>query len=315
MKLKELITQYAAFRKAMGEEFESAESLLNTFCRYMGVEIEVSEIRAERVEAFLAGTGPVNRYWRRKYDTLRGLYRYATRRGFADHVPLPATVPKMPERFVPYIYNSDELERLINPAAPDQIGFRKLEPHTLRAVLLLLYGAGLRIGEAVALNLGEVELPSAVITVRNTKFHKTRLVPIGLKLNQAMTQYAVQRREAGHSQSADAPFFVLRRGGRLSIQIVQQAFTRLRKYTGIGRADGARYQPRLHDMRHCFAVRRLTSWYQQGADVQKLLPHLATYLGHVSIAATQVYLTMTPELLRAASVRFERYALPEAHHD
>jgi site-specific recombinase XerD len=314
MKLKELIVQYAAFRKSMGEDFQSAESLLNTFCRRMGVEIDVSEIRTEQVEVFLAGTGPVNRYWRRKYDTLRGLYRYATSRGFVNHVPLPATVPKMPERFVPYIYSQDELQRLINPVAPDQIGFRKLEPHTLRAVLLLLYGAGLRISEAVALTLEDVDLPGAVLTIRDTKFHKTRLVPIGLKLNQAMTQYASQRKEAGHSQSADAPFFVLRRGAPLSVHIVRQAFIRLRKYAGVGRTDGARYQPRLHDMRHSFVVRRLTSWYQQGADVQRLLPHLATYLGHVSIAATQVYLTMTPELLHAASVRFERYALQEVHH-
>jgi len=315
MKLKELITQYAAFRKSMGAEFKSAESLLNTFCRHVGVERDINEIGADQVERFLAGTGPVNRYWRRKYDTLRGLYRYATSRGFVHHVPLPTTVPKMPERFVPYIYNVDELERLINPISPERIGFRKLQPHTLRAVLLLLYGAGLRIGEAVALILQDVDLDAAVITIRNTKFHKTRLVPIGLKLNQAMVQYAAQRKEAGHSQSADAPFFVLRRGGALSIPIVREAFKRLRAYAGVGRADGARYQPRLHDMRHCFAVRRLTSWYEQGADVQRLLPQLATYLGHVSIAATQVYLTMTPELLHAASLRFERYALPEAYRD
>jgi len=315
MKLQELIVQYAAFRKSMGAEFESAESLLNTFCRRMGVEIDVGEIRAEQVEVFLAGTGPVNRYWRRKYDTLRGLYRYATSRGFVAHVPLPTTVPKMPERPGPYIYNDNELQRLINPAAPEQIGFRKLQPHTLRAVLLLLYGAGLRVGEAVALTLKDVDLDAAVITIRDTKFHKTRLVPVGLKLNQAMAQYCAQRKEAGHPQNADAPFFVLRRGAPLSVQIVEQAFTRLRRYAGVGRADdGARHQPRLHDMRHSFAVRRLTSWYQQGADVQKLLPHLATYLGHVSIAATQVYLTMTPELLHAASLRFERYALPEVHH-
>jgi integrase/recombinase XerD len=315
MKLKELITQYAAFRKSMGADFESAESLLNTFCRRMGVEIEVGDIRAEQVEVFLAGTGPVNRYWRRKYDTLRGLYRYATSRGFVDHVPLPVTVPKMPERFVPYIYDADELQRLINPASPKQIGFRKLQPHTLRVVLLILYGAGLRIGEAVGLTLQDVDLDAAVITVRDTKFHKTRLVPVGLKLNEAMAQYAAQRKQAGNSQSADAPFFVLRRGAPLSAHIVRQAFTRLRKYAGVGRADGARYQPRLHDMRHSFAVRRLTSWYEQGADVQKLLPQLATYLGHVSIAATQVYLAMTPELLHAASVRFERYALQEAYLD
>jgi integrase/recombinase XerD len=274
MKLQELIVQYAAFRKSMGAEFESAESLLNTFCRRMGVEIDVVEIRDEQVEVFLAGTGPVTRYWRRKYDTLRGLYRYATSRGFVDHVPLPATVPKMPERPVPYIYNDNELQRLINPAAPERIGFRKLQPHTLRAVLLLLYGAGLRVGEAVALTLKDVDLGAAVITIRDTKFHKTRLVPVGLKLNQAMAQYCAQRKEAGHSQNAEAPFFVLRRGAPLSVQIVEQAFTRLRRYAGVGRADdGARHQPRLHDMRHSFAVRRLTSWYQQGADVQKLLPH------------------------------------------
>ena len=315
MKLKDLITRYVAFRKSMGTDFESAESLLNTFCRRMGMEIEVLEIRAEQVEMFLAGTGPVNRYWRRKYDTLRGLYRYATSRGFVDHVPLPATVPKMPERFVPYIYSTDELQRLINPTSPEQIGFRKIQPHTLRAVLLLLYGAGLRIGEAVALTLHDVDLDAAVITIRDTKFHKTRLVPVGLKLNQAMTEYAAQRNAAGHSQSSEAPFFVLRRGAPVSVHIVREAFIRLRKYAGVGRADGARYQPRLHDMRHSFAVRRLTSWYEQGADVQKLLPQLATYLGHVSIAATQVYLTMTPELLHAASVRFERYALPEVYRD
>lgn len=101
MKLKDLITQYAAFRKSMGADFESAESLLNTFCRRMGVDIDICEIRAEQVATFLTGTTPVNRYWRRKYDTLRGLYRYATSRGFVDHAPLPTTVPKMPERFPP----------------------------------------------------------------------------------------------------------------------------------------------------------------------------------------------------------------------
>jgi integrase/recombinase XerD len=221
----------------------------------------------------------------------------------------------MPERFVPYIYSTDELQRLINPTSPEQIGFRKIQPHTLRAVLLLLYGAGLRIGEAVALTLQDVDLDAAVITIRDTKFHKTRLVPVGLKLNQAMVEYAAQRNAARHSQISEAPFFVLRRGAPLSAPIVREAFIRLRKYAGVGRADGARYQPRLHDMRHSFAVRRLTSWYEQGADVQKLLPQLATYLGHVSIAATQVYLTMTPELLHAASVRFERYAFPEAYRD
>ena len=130
-----------------------------------------------------------------------------------------------------------------------------------------------------------------------------------------MTQYLTRRQQAGHSQLPGAPFFVLRRGTPVSVQIVQQNFRHLCEHAGVRRTDGARYQPRLHDLRHSFAVHRLTSWYQQGADVQTLLPHLSTYLGHVNLVATQVYLTMTPELLQEASRRFEYYAFEEMPHD
>jgi integrase/recombinase XerD len=315
MKLKELIAQYVALRQSMGDDFKSAESLLRTFCRHLGNDVEVVDVKANQVQTFLAGTGAVNRYWHRKYYLLQGLYRYAISRGFAADSPLPTIVPKPPERFVPYIYTRDELRRLFNSTASYRKDHRKLEPHTLRAILVLLYGAGLRISEAVALTLGDVDLPNAVITIRDTKFNKTRIVPLGPDLHQVLTQYLKRRNEAGHAQSMSAPLFVMRRGGRVSVQLVQQTFRRLREYLGIKRTDGARYQPRLHGLRHSHAVHRLTSWYQEGADVQKLLPHLATYLGHVKIAATQVYLTMTPELLHEASVRFEQYVFQEERHD
>jgi integrase/recombinase XerD len=315
MKLRELVTQYVTLRQSMGDDFKSAESLLRTFCRHLGNDVEVVDVKADQVQAFLAGTGAVNRYWHRKYYLLHGLYRYAISRGFTDVSPLPTIIPKPPERFVPYIYTRDELRRLFNSTASYRKDHRKLEPHTLRAILVLLYGAGLRVSEAVALTLGDVDLPNAVITIRDTKFNKTRIVPLGSDLRQVLTQYLTRRNEAGHAQSKSAPFFVMRRGGRVSVQLVQQTFKRLRQYLGIKRTDGARYQPRLHDMRHSHAVHRLTSWYQEGADVQKLLPHLATYLGHVKLEATQVYLTMTPELLHEASVRFEQYVFQEERHD
>jgi site-specific recombinase XerD len=182
-------------------------------------------------------------------------------------------------------------------------------------MILLLYGAGLRVSEAVALPLGDVDLPNALLTVRNTKFHKTRLVPLGADLQQVLAQYLAQRQAAGHSHCLGTPFFVLRRGTPVSVQIVEQNFRCLCAYAGVRRSDGARYQPRLHDLRHSFAVHRLTSWYRQGADVQMLLPSLSTYLGHVNLAATQVYLTMTPELLQEASRRFQQYAFEERYHD
>lgn len=313
MTLNEIIFRYVTFRKSMGDDFSSAESVLRIFCRRMGENVELADITADHVQAFLAGTGTVSGYWRRKYDALRGLYRYAVSRGFIDKAPLPSTAVRAP-RFKPYIYTDDEVRRLLNAIPSCLNPPRKLEPHTLRSILLLLYGAGLRIGEVVALTVADVDISASVITIRNAKFHKTRIVPLGSQLTQIIADYAASKEAAGHATSAEAPFFVLRRGASISVQIVQCAFRRLCKQANVLRQDGARYQPRLHDMRHSFAVRRLTSWYRDGADVQRLLPQLATYMGHVKLSATQVYLTMTPELLREASERFERYACQEGHH-
>jgi site-specific recombinase XerD len=309
MKLKQLIAQYVAFRKSMGNDFESEEGLLKTFCRAMGDEIAVADVTADRVKAFLDGAGPISGYWHRKHTILNGFYRYALSRGHVSVSPLPVVTPKQPERFVPYIYSHEELRRLLDGTASYQKQRILLEPYTFRAALLLLYGAGLRLSEALCLTLEDVDLLDAVIIVRDTKFYKTRLVPLGPELNQAMSDYAHRRRRDGHSQDGSAPFFVTRAGARVPIRLIQRAFRRLRAQSGVRRQSDARFQPRLHDLRHSFAVHRLTTWYREGKNVQHLLPYLSTYLGHSDIASTQLYLTMTPELLQEASVRFERYAL------
>ncbi len=282
----------------------------------MGEEINVTDVQVERVNAFLAGTGPVNRSWQERYGLLNGLYRYAISRGLVVTSPLPTTKPKLPERFIPYIYSRTELRRLFNSTtAACPKGHCKLEPHTLRAIFCCSMARDYASARRLALTLDDVDLASALLTIRDTKFHKTRMVPLGAELNQEMAQYAARRTEAGHNQSGTAPFFVLRRGGPVQRPLVEWRFKGLREYANVKRVDGARYQPRLHDLRHSFAVHRLVSWYQQGADVQKLLPQLSTYLGHLRISDTQPYLTMTPELLHEASARFERYALKEGGHD
>jgi site-specific recombinase XerD len=182
-------------------------------------------------------------------------------------------------------------------------------------MLLLLYGAGLRVSEGLSLNLEDVDLGEAMIVIRDTKFYKSRLVPLGSDLNEVMTQYAAQRKRDGHAQSNDAPFFVTRLGARITSRFLRHAFHRLRTHCGVRRKDDTRYQPRLHDLRHATAVHRLTAWYREGKDVQRLLPLLSTYLGHVDIANTQLYLTMTPELLHEASKRFANYVFGEVSHD
>lgn len=114
MKLKAVIAQYVAFRKSLGAHFKRAECTLNAFRRYLGEEINVVDVQAEQVQTFLTGTGPITRGWQSKHGTLNGLYRYAISRGLVGASPLPATVPSLPERLLPYIYSPDELRRLFN---------------------------------------------------------------------------------------------------------------------------------------------------------------------------------------------------------
>lgn len=225
--------------------------------------------------------------------------------------PLPITVPQQPQAFLPYVFSRDDIKRLLNAATGRERC--NLSSLAFRTLLLLLYGTGLRISEALNLNLGDVNLQEGILCIRESKFYKTRLVPTGPDLTRILTDYAIERKK-DLPNTSDAPFLLTQRGLRLSRAGAELAFRRLCNCAQIRRNDNARYQPRLHDMRHSFALTRLITWYREGADVQHLLPQLATYLGHVHIAATQHYLTMTPELLRQASQRFERYAMGDHYH-
>ena len=277
----------------MGQKFTTFTNILRAFCKaWGGDDIEANQVNPDRVLSFLGQ--PTTCYWHLKYHALVGFYRYATSRKYILSSPLPTTVPKLPPRFVPYIYREDEVRRLLDATTSYRRAHILLEPHTFRALLLLLYGAGLRISEALALTMADVDLVARQLVIQETKFYKSRIVPLGNDLNEGMTRFAKRRRKAGHWSAPDAPFFVGRLGDRLTIPTVQQAFRQLRCHAGIRREDGARYQPRIHDLRHAFAVNRLVAWYEAGADVQALLPKLSTYLGHISLDSTQIYLTMTP---------------------
>jgi len=309
MKLSALVAQYVAYKQSMGMRFHTEDRTLRSFCRAMG-EVSVAEIASDRVHAYIAGSGPVTRFWHRKHEVLRGFYRFAMARGYAASSPLPKIIPK-PPHFVPHIFSHEELQRWLAATACCESPRSKLQPYTCRMLILLLYGAGLRIGEALSLRLSDVDLTASILTIRESKFYKTRLVPMGPDLAGAVGQYVAQRAKA-HPTQLDGALFLTRTGTSVARHTAENVFSRLRVRAGVLR-PGGRYQPRLHDLRHAFAVHRLVSWYRRGADVQRLLPQLATYLGHVHIAATQRYLTLTPELLREASLRFERYAREEPH--
>lgn len=156
--------------------------------------------------------------------------------------------------------------------------------------------------------MADIDLAERVLTVRNTKFYKTRLAPIGAQLAAALTAYYVQRSTLALPKGKDSGFLCSRSGCHLSYQHVVTLFQRIRSGAGIACPLGELRPPRRHDLRHTAAVHRVLAWYRAGKDVQQLLPYLATYLGHADIASTQRYLQMTPELLQEASLRFAVYA-------
>jgi len=316
MNITDLVTQYISFRRTLGEQCRTTEAILQAFCRAVGPKTQLNRIRLRAVTEFLAGKRPVTRYWHSKHSILKGFFKFAVSRGHLKKPPLPKDVPKRPPTLRPYIYTRDELRRLLNAIPLSQPSVSRMEAPTLRAIVLLLYGAGLRASEARKLSDTDVDLPNALITVRGTKFYKSRLIPISRDLTQVLTDYARWRTKKHPRVDADGPFFVSRHGKPVHRCTLDNAFKRTREFAGIRRADGGRYQPRMHDLRHAFAVHRLTTWYLQGADVQRLIYHLSVYMGHAHLADTQVYLTMTPELLQQASTRFERwyYAGQEGHH-
>ena len=305
MKLSAVTSHYVAHKQAMGMRFHTEARTLRSFCRTMG-DITIADVAADRVHAYLTGAGPVTSFWHRKYEVLRGFYRFAMARGYASSCPLPKIIPKPPQ-FVPHIFSHEELQRLLDASVVCESPRSKLKPYTCRMLILLLYGAGLRISEALSLTLANVDLPAGILTIRESKFYKTRLVPMSPALTAAVGTYMAQRAEE-HSSESDTALFLTRTAIPLARDTAENIFRRLRVRAGVLCHDGGRYQPRLHDLRHAAAVHRLVSWYRQGADVQRLLPQLATYLGHIHIAATQRYLTLTPELLHEASLRFEQYA-------
>jgi site-specific recombinase XerD len=309
MKLSTLASLYVAHKQAMGMRFHTEARTLKSFCRAMG-DIAVADVSPDGVYAYIAGTGPVTRFWHKKYDVLRRFYRLAMTRGQAVSSPLPKIIPEPPQ-FVPYIFSHEELQRLLDASACCESPRSKVRPYTYRMLILLLYGTGLRISEALSLTLANVDLPASILTIQESKFYKTRLVPMSPTLTSALRAYVAQRAQE-HSK-LDAALFLTRTSTPLLRGTAESIFSRLRVRAGVLRHDGGRFQPRLHDLRHTAAVHRLVSWYRQGADVQRLLPQLATYLGHVHIAATQHYLTLTAELLREASQRFEHYAQGGQH--
>ena len=208
----------------------------------------------------------------------------------------------------PYIYSEDEVRRLLETAWRFPSPHSPLRPQMLYTMLVLAYCAGLRLGEIVRLNVGDVHLGDETIEIRDSKFFKSRRLPLAPSVMSALRDYLDARKRAS---APDVPssglFWHQRASGRYSHVMTGKLLVRVLRLSGLKPAQG-RAGPRIHDLRHAFVVNRMLAWYREGANPQSRLPYLATYLGHKDINSTLVYLTITQELLQQAGERFRASA-------
>ena len=198
----------------------------------------------------------------------------------------------------PFIYSAADIDALLEQARQTIVS--PLRAATYQTLIGLLAASGLRIGEAIKLDRGDVDWAQGVLLIRESKFGKSRLVPLHPSCMQALAGYA-QLRDQLQPEAAEPAFFTSLNRKRLLYAVVQLTFRQLIDYVGIG--AGAPWPPRLHDLRHSFAVRTLLGWYRAGEDVQAKIPSLSTYLGHREPASTYWYLSAAPELLALAAAR------------
>jgi integrase/recombinase XerD len=306
MTLNEAVDAYITMRRSLGAVFSADTRVLRSFSHALG-DIPLDAVDPQATYNFCRGSGPPTRWWERKHQTLRGFFAFLVTRGHLSASPLPEPAPRIPRSFVPYIYSREELQRLFEATKILEDKHSPLQHRTFRILLLVLYGAGLRPSEGLRLRCCDVDLDEHVLAVWDTKFFKSRLVPIGRTLAAALFTYHKARQHLPMPAGTHSAFFTAHTGDPITLNKLEKVFARLRQHVGIQSPTGARWQPRLHDLRHSFALHRLIAWYREGADVQARLPLLSTYLGHVNISGTQTYLTMTHELLAEASKRFECY--------
>ena len=298
--LRQAAVEYLEMRRSLGYKLQRQGQMLLDFAGYLDIAGETT-ITTEAALAWAtrpASAGPV--YWQRRLSVVRGFAAHYKTLDPASEVPPAGLLPAPGGRSTPYLYSRDEIAALVHAAG---ILARPLQAATYQALISLLAVTGLRIGEAIRLTSGEIDLDAALITVISSKFGKSRLVPLHPDTAGMLRRYAA-RRDQLCPTPATRCFFVSTAGTPLHASGADAVFTRLLALAGIGTPPGRR-QPRIHDLRHSMAVETLLEWYRTGADAQARLPLLSTWLGHTDPASTFWYLHTCPELMALAARRLE----------
>lgn len=306
------IDEYLAERRHLGFELRSMGLALTSFASYVAsvhhqgpltADLMADWARHDKAQIHKPGTKA------RRLNLLRPFARWLRQFEPLTEVPDETIFGRVPGRVAPHIYREDEIVELM-VAARGMYPQDGLRPLTFATLFGLIASAGLRVSEALSLLDADVDFTEGSITVRQTKFGKTRLLPLHPSTVAALTLYR-QMRSRQVRATPDIPFFIGTRGLCLGQPLgerqVHRVFIELRDKLGwVDR--GAHGGPRIIDLRHSFAVRRLIMWHEQGVDVDQMMLALSTYMGHTKISHTYWYLTGVPELMALAGNKFERFA-------
>ena len=297
--LEQALVDYLQLRRSLGHEMAEAAWLLPGFVAYL----DAHDSRTVTIEAALAWaqqskTGTVTSVGPRRMTAARGFARYLAGIDPTTEVPPLGLMPHRQRWRRPFIYSPADIDAVMSQARCSIVS--PLRAATYDTVIGLLAASGLRIGEAIKLDRNDVDWAEGVLLIRESKFGKSRLVPLHTSSMQALTAYT-QLRDELQPRPQEPSFFVSLTRKRLCYAVVSETFRQLIDNAGIG--VGAPAAPRLHDLRHTFAVTTLLGWYRTGEDVQAKIPSLSTYLGHREPASTYWYLSAAPELLALAAAR------------
>lgn len=293
------LADYLQLRHSLGHELADSVRLLPRFVSYLDahdaptVTIEMALGWAQH-----AATGKGVTIGPRRMTAVRGFARYLAGIDAGTEVPPLGLMPLRQRWRQPFIYSAADIDAVMGQARDAIVS--PLRAATYTTLIGLLASSGMRIGEAIKLDRADVDWTEGVLLIRESKFGKSRLVPLHPSSIQALSDHA-QLRDELQPRPKGPSFFVSLTRNRLSYAVVSQTFRQLVGNAGVG-ADAPR-PPRLHDLRHSFAVRTLLGWYRSGEDVQAKIPSLSTYLGHRDPASTYWYLSAAPELLALAAAR------------
>ena len=305
-KLRQAVQEYVRMRRHLGFKLhEPAKGLLD-FVRFM------EQHRASYITQALALTWAQQpshaqpAHWARRLSFVRGFAQYRSATDPRTQIPAQGLLPFQPKRARPYLYSDAEIRDLLRAALtmPCRYKCGLLRPWVYYCLFGLLSVSGLRLGEARNLELHDVDLKAALLTIRGAKFGKTRLVPLHRSTCRVLAEYIRRRNRHWRQRPVSSFLFVSSWGNRLDGGDIHRTFYALSRQIGLRGASDS-HGPRLHDMRHRFATRTLVQWYRSNQDPERKLPLLSAYLGHVHVADTQWYLSGSPELMREAMHRLE----------